>query len=89
MQGTIKFIDFAISLDLLLEKAKDFPSLQQEMYLYHSYWFSASKALVKRMLGLLSSLKLVGGEVENAKFHLHRLAEPEKRLVRGLRAADF
>src|SRR5258708_16818909 len=40
MQGAMKFIEFSVALDILLEQASEFPGLQEEMYLFHSYWFS-------------------------------------------------
>jgi hypothetical protein len=52
----MKFVEFAVALDILLEQASEFPDLQEEMYLFHSYWFSASEDLTEKIVGLLDSL---------------------------------
>lgn len=75
IQGTIKFIEFAVSLDTLLDEAADYPRFQEEMYLYYSYWFSASEDLVKRILGILSCLDTIGGNVEVPRQHFRKLRE--------------
>lgn len=80
MQGTMKFIEFAVALDTLLGEASDFPHLQEEMYLFHSYWFSASEGLTDKIVGLLDSLASVGGEVDVVKSHLVSLAQRAKAM---------
>jgi hypothetical protein len=74
MQGAMKFIEFAVALDILLDQASDFPDLQEEMYLFHSYWFSASEGLTDKIVGLLDSLASVGGEVDAVRVHFANLA---------------
>jgi hypothetical protein len=78
IRGMIKFIEFAVSLDKILDEAKDFPNLQEEMYLYYSYWFASSEDLVERILGLMASLDAVGGDVEVPKASLRKLRERAK-----------
>ncbi len=80
MQGTMKFIEFAVALDTLLVEASDFPHLQEEMYLFHSYWFSASDDLTDKIVGLLDSLASVGGKVDIVKNHFTSLTELAKAM---------
>lgn len=74
MQGILKFIEFAVALDILLEEAAPFPDLQEEMYVFHAYWFSNSEDLTGKIVGLLNSLASVGGEVDSVKLHFASLA---------------
>jgi len=80
MQGTMKFIEFAVALDILLEQASEFRDLQEEMYLFHSYWFSASEDLTEKIVGLLDSLASEGGEVGVVRVHFANLAYRAKAM---------
>lgn len=73
IRGTVKFLQFCCSLDELLSASAAYSNLQEEMYLYHSYWFSASEDLFGRMLELLTALQSVGGNVGAVKRHLKAL----------------
>jgi hypothetical protein len=75
IRGMVKFLEFCVEFVNLLGRAADFPALQRDMYVYHSYWFVASEEILReRLYQTIGAVEAAGGDADLVRSSIQALS---------------